>query len=170
MPAKTPRGAEAAARWKAFKAYLERIEKLTDLKQSAELFERYLPYAIAFGMNKSWIWKFSTLTDTPAPAWYVPYGVWLPGHLGRPGRGALASPTRADPSAAPTASGGLQGMSDGLAGGLQSMGDGLTQLLNTTGRVLQTAPSSSGRSGGGGFSGGGFSGGGGGGGGGRGFG
>jgi hypothetical protein len=54
--------------------------------------------------------------------------------------------------------------------GLASMSAGLTSMLNSTGRVLGSAPSSSGTSGGGGFSGGGFSGGGGGGGGSAGFG
>ncbi len=167
MPAKTRQGAEAAARWRAFKAYLERIDKLADLKQAGELFDRYLPYAVAFGMNRSWIHKFSRMENVPAPGWYVPYGGFVGGHA-RGGRGVLASPARSMAGGAQGA--GLQGMSDGLATSLQSMSDGLTTLLNSTGQILGSAPSSSGSSGGGGFSGGGFSGGGGGGGGGRGFG
>lgn len=166
MPAKTREGAEAAERWKAFKNYLSRIDQLDDIKQSADLFERYLPYAIAFGMNQSFVHKFSTMTNTPAPGWYIPYGVpYGTGGSGRPG--GLASTT---PAMTGSGSGGLQGMSDNLSGGLQSMSDGLTQMLNSTGRVLGSAPSSSGSGGGGGFSSGGFSGGGGGGGGSAGFG
>lgn len=165
MPVKTRAGAEAAARWKAFKVYLTRIDKLTDLENAKELFDKYLPYAIAFGMNQSWVRKFSQLSDTPAPGWYIPYFPSAGGGGGR-GRG-LASPTAPDLAGSP--SGGLQGMSDSLSGGLQSMSDGLTQMLNSTGHILGSAPSSSG-SGGGGFSGGGFSGGGGGGGGSAGFG
>lgn len=161
MPAKTRAGAEAAARWKAFKTFLARIDQLKDLKESSDLFEHYLPYAIAFGMNQSWVNKFSRLADTPAPIWYIPYGRPM---VATGGRG-LASSTPAM-----TGSGGLQGMSDSLGGGLQSMSDGLTQMLNSTGHILGSAPSSSGTGGGGGFSSGGFSGGGGGGGGGRGFG
>ncbi len=161
MPAKTRAGAEAAARWKAFKTFLARIDQLKDLKESSDLFELYLPYAIAFGMNQSWVNKFSRLADTPAPIWYIPYGRPM---VATGGRG-LASSTPAM-----TGSGGLQGMSDSLGGGLQSMSDGLTQMLNSTGHILGSAPSSSGTGGGGGFSSGGFSGGGGGGGGGRGFG
>jgi hypothetical protein len=164
MPAKTRAGAEAALRWKAFKTYLSRIDQLKDIKESSDLFERYLPYAIAFGMNQSWVHKFSTMTNTPAPGWYIPYGIpYGTGGGGRPG--GLASPS----SMTGSGSGGLQSMSDSLSGGLQSMSDGLTQMLNSTGRVLGSAPSSSG-SGGGGFSSGGFSGGGGGGGGSAGFG
>ncbi|HLF36941.1 MAG TPA: DUF2207 domain-containing protein [Anaerolineales bacterium] len=165
MPAKTRKGAEAAAQWKAFKTYLERIDKLADLQQVGELFERYLPYAIALGIKDSWIHKFSQQPMTPVPGWYMPY---YGGGGSRPtvSTGGKGGGTAVPPLRGP---GGLQGMSEGLAGGLQSMSDGLTRMLNSAGRVLQSAPSSSGRSGGG-FSGGGFSGGGGGGGGGRGFG
>jgi uncharacterized membrane protein YgcG len=164
MPAKTRKGAEAAARWAAFRTYLSRIDKLADLGQSGDLFERYLPYAIAFGIKDSWIFKFTQQPTTPVPGWYMPYGWSRPIATGSGGGrgGGMARPLP------PT--GGLQGMSDSLAGGLNSMSDGLTRLLNSTGRVMSSAPSSSGRSGGGGFGGGGFSGGGGGGGGGRGFG
>ncbi|MBI4770903.1 MAG: DUF2207 domain-containing protein, partial [Chloroflexi bacterium] len=168
MPAKTRRGAEEAARWKAFEKYLRKIETLTDLKSAGELFDRYLPFAIAFGIDQSWVSKFSRVEGAPVPGWYVPYG-WGHGVPGAARRG-LASPAR------PSAAGGvpsLQGMSDGMAGGLQSMSTGLTNMLNSAGRVLGSVPQSSGSSGwsgGGGFSSGGFSSGGGGGGGGRGFG
>lgn len=166
MPAKTRKGAEAAAKWKAFKKYLTDIDKFTDVAQAGELFDRYLPYAIAFGLKDSWIFKFSAQPATPIPGWYIPYGPWL--HPTR--RGGPIPASVGGRGGAGEGLGGLQGMSDGLAGGLQSMSDGLTRLLNSTGRVLQSAPSSSGRSGGGGFGSGGFSGGGGGGGGARGFG
>lgn len=163
MPAKTRKGAESAARWAAFRTYMERIDKLADLSQAGELFEKYLPYAIAFGIKESWIHRFAQNPTTPRPIWYVPYGGW--------GSGA-GTPTTAGAGGGASAGGGdggLQGMSNSLAGGLMGLSAGLTRMLNNTGRVLQSAPSSSGRSGGG-FSSGGFSAGGGGGGGGRGFG
>ncbi len=166
MPVKTLKGSEASARWLAFKKYLLEIERHQDLKEAAQLFDRYLPYAIAFGMKNSWVNKFSRLTEAPAPGWYIPHPMSRPIASGGSGGGRLA---KAAPAGS-TGPGGLQGMSDSLSGGLQSMSDGLTSLLNSTGRVLGSAPSSSGSSGGGGFSGGGFSGGGGGGGGARGFG
>ncbi|MGD8814887.1 MAG: DUF2207 domain-containing protein [Anaerolineales bacterium] len=174
MPAKTAVGAESAARWKAFKEYLTRIDKLTDIQEAGDQFERFLPYAIAFGINKSWVWKFSTLTETPAPGWYVPVGGW--GHSPGTARGGVGSSGGLG-DAAPASRGGLQSMSDSLSGGLQTMSDGLTQLLNSAGGALSSRPAPSGGSrgfsggfSGGGFSGGGFSGGGGGGGGGAGFG
>ena len=165
MPAKTRQGAESTARWSAFKQYLERIESLTDLSQAGELFERYLPYAIAFGINTSWVHKFAGLASTPQPIWYVPFPQSGRAPAGGGGVQAALAPEGRGGSGA----GGLQGMSDGMAGGLQNMSDGLTRMLNSAGSVMRSAPSSGGSSGGG-FSGGGFSSGGGGGGGGRGFG
>lgn len=162
MPAKTRAGSEMAAKWLAFKNYLSRIEQHEDIERSTELFDRYLPYAIALGIKDTWIYKFTSNPATPIPLWYYPYGMWSGTRRGS------AIPTTAGGRATP--SGGLQQMSDGLSGSLQNMSDGLTRLLNSTGSVLRSAPSSSGSSGGGGFSGGGFSGGGGGGGGGGGFG
>jgi uncharacterized membrane protein YgcG len=159
MPAKTKKGAEATARWRAFRRYLKEIERYTDLETATELFERYLPYAIAFNLERRWVSKFARVETTPIPGWYYPY--WTMGHAGRGGasRRRAGSGGRARPS--------LQGMSDGLTGGLQSMSDGLTSMLNSAAKTFTSAPSSSGS---GGFSGGGFSGGGASGGGARGFG
>ena len=163
MPAKTVKGSEAAARWSAFKVYLQRIDKLEDLETVGELFEKYLPYAMAFGIRDSFVRKFAAEPSTPMPTWWIPYGAHMYG-------GPTTTSTRGGGGS--QGPGGLQGMSDSMTGGLASMSAGLTSMLNSTGRVLRSAPSSSGTSGGfgGGFSGGGFSGGGGGGGGSAGFG
>ncbi|MDX1687737.1 MAG: DUF2207 domain-containing protein [Candidatus Promineifilaceae bacterium] len=157
MPAKTAKGAEAAAQWMAFKKYLQEIERYTNLEEATEIFEKYLPYAVAFGLERSWIRKFSTVPNTPIPPWYVPYPVY------RSGRGAHrhggTEPVRGGTPA--SGSGGrpsLEGMSGSLTGGLTSMSGGLTRMLTNTQTVLQSTRSSSGSSGGGSFSGG-FSGG-----------
>src|SRR4029079_14035782 len=71
MPRKTPKGSEAAARWNAFRRYLEHIEKYTNVAESKEQFEKYLPYAVAFGIDKTWVEKFARV-NTPAPRWYTP--------------------------------------------------------------------------------------------------
>jgi hypothetical protein len=149
MPAKTEKGAEASARWKAFRRYLKDIERYTDLETATELFERYLPYAIAFNLERRWVNKFARVETTPIPGWYFPY--WMMGrrgyHSGSSGGGSGEGGPR--PS--------VQSMSDGLAGGLQNMSDGLVSMFNSVGKTMSSAPSSSGS---GGFSGGGFSGGG----------
>ncbi len=69
MPRRTPKGASERARWVAFKGYLQSIEKFQQLDQAQELFYLYLPYAIALGLGKAWMAKFTT-QDTPAPHWF----------------------------------------------------------------------------------------------------
>jgi uncharacterized membrane protein len=159
MPAKTKHGAEASARWRAFRRYLKEIERYTDLETATELFERYLPYAIAFNLERRWVQKFARVETTPIPGWYFPY--WAMGRAGR--RGTHIGRTGGEAGAPPS----VQDVSDGLAGGLQSMSDGLVNMFNSVGQTFTSAPSSSSS---GGFSGGGFSGGGASGGGSRGFG
>jgi uncharacterized membrane protein len=160
MPAKTQKGAEAAGRWRAFKRYLQEIERYTDLETATELFERYLPYAIAFNLERTWVRKFARVKTTPIPGWFYPYG--MPHH--RRGSGTFSPTSSGEGGARPS----VQDMSDGLAGGLQGMSDSLVGMFNSVGKTFTSAPSSSGS--GGGFSGGGFSGGGSSGGGSRGFG
>jgi uncharacterized membrane protein YgcG len=190
MPRKTTAGAEAAARWRAFRRYLENIEDYTDLEQAKDIFDKYLPYAIAFGLEKRWVQKFAEV-DAPAPPWYQPAGgpvilhdPWphdprqpFPHSHPRPpvligtGGGHHDSPTSPLPDVSGPNSGGLpdlQRTSDSLSRGLQGMSDGLATMLSVAGSILSSMPSSSRSTGGfgGGWSGGGgggFSGGGGGG-------
>jgi hypothetical protein len=171
MPAKTRKGAEAAALSRAFKKYLMNLEKYADPKQVTDQFEKYLPYAIAFGLEKSWINRFRQIPTTPMPGWYYPVGrpymggmggTGIPGTLGTGGIGGTGGVgTPGGGVELPT----LQGMSDSLSGGLQSMSDGLNTMLNSASRTLTSTPppsntSSGGRSfsggsrGGGSFSGG----------------
>lgn len=173
MPAKTARGAETAAKWKAFERYLNDLQSFTNEPAAAERFDQYLPYAVAFGIERSFLRKFEDVPVIP-PVWYFPTyrgGRWAGGYM--PGSPLPTSNMPGDLARA--GGGGLDDLSGGLAGGLQSMSDGLTSMLNSASSVMNSRPASSKssgswRSGGGGFSGGGFSGGGFSGGGGRGFG
>ena len=134
MPHKSEAGAEMAERWKAFRRYLQDLERYTDLKEATDLFETYLPYAIAFGLEKSWVKKFTRLPAeviVPQPIWYRPY------YGGSAGRGA-ASPA-GQGSGIPS----LQQASDSMMGGLQGMSDGLMSMLNTTASTFTSSPSSS---------------------------
>ena len=82
MPRRTGKGAEEAARWRAFRRYLADIERYTNLSAAKEIFDRYLPYAIAFGLDREWVRKFAEV-DAPAPPWYTPYPpVIIPGGTG----------------------------------------------------------------------------------------
>jgi uncharacterized membrane protein YgcG len=71
LPKKTLAGAEAAAKWRAFRRYLEDIRKYEKLDEKNEIFDRYLPYAIAFGLEETWVSSFAE-THTEAPKWYAP--------------------------------------------------------------------------------------------------
>jgi hypothetical protein len=174
MPRKTIEGAEAAAKWKAFKRYLDDIEKYENLEEAKGIFEKYLPFAVAFGLEHSWVSKFASV-NAPAPQWYgspVPTGypgnygygrhrrggpvVIVPGAFGgNPGSGGSGGPDIDIPN--------MQDLSDSASGGLQGMSDSLSDLFNTAGKVFSGFSGSSGGgggwSGGGGSSGGGFSGG-----------
>jgi len=156
MPVKTRKGSEETAKWKAFKRYLKDIERYAELEEATDQFDRYLPYAIAFGLERTWINKFASVPTTPVPIWYFP--VWTSG------RRTSRAPGPSRGGQAPS----LDGMSRGIGSGLAGMSAGLTSMLNTASSTLVSRPQSSG--GGGGWSGGGFSAGGGGGGGSAGFG
>ena len=165
MPNKTAKGSEEKEKWNAFRKYLQNIEEYEDIAQAGELFEKYLPYATAFGLDRSWIRKFSSVPSTPIPGWYYPYGYGRPVY--RPGNRPTTSGGSSDGTPSlPT----LDSAASGMAGGLESMSAGLTRMLNSTASTMRsTPPSTSSGGSSGGFSGG-FSGGSSGGGGSRGFG
>ncbi len=162
MPAKTRQGAEEAAKWNAFREYLRNLEKYSTVEEAAARFDSYLPYAVAFGLDRSWVKKFSQVEHMPIPYWYYPT------YVGGPYRGGYTPGTPlpgADYSDLARAGGdfSVNTMADSLAGGMQSISDGLTEMINSASRVITSQPQSSSgswSSGGGGWSGGGFSGGG----------
>ncbi len=182
MPAKTRKGAEEAAKWKAFYEYLRNLEKYAKVEEAAAQFERYLPYAVAFGLDRTWIYKFKQVDLVPIPYWYYPtyLGPYRRGYVaGTPvprmgmGGGDMAG------GLARAGGGGvsLDQMSGNLSSGLESISNGLSNMLNSASNAMTSRPqnassgsSGSWRSGGSSWSGGGFSGGGGGGGGSSGFG
>ena len=134
------------------------------MASAKENFDKYLPYAIAFGVEKEWVRRFEGLTVS-SPDWYhPPVIVPIPGGYGPMG------------PMGPVATGGLGG---GLGGGigetgghvglpgggfsLDTISGSLFHSLGNMSSVLTSTPQSSGGShgafGGGGFSGGGFGGG-----------
>lgn len=183
MPAKTRKGAEEAAKWRAFREYLQNLEKYADIQSASQRFDDYLPYAIAFGVDRSWVRRFSKIDSVPIPPWYYPTYMGGPYRGGyRPGtplRPVMFGGGGVNPGDLARAGGGfsLDDVSGNIAGGLESISSGLTEMLESAGRVMTSRPQSassgssgSWRSGGSSWSGGGFSGGGSSGGGSRGFG
>lgn len=165
MPAKTAKGAEEAAKWRAFRNYLQNVRQYADIEAATDQFNDYLPYAIAFGLERTWVNQFSQIEATPIPYWYYPRyvgGPWARGYTFGEPLVDVRSPDIRSQLARP--GGSLDGMASNLNTGLNAMSAGLFTMLNSASSTLVSRPSSSG-GGGGGFSGG-FSGGGGGGGGG----
>ncbi len=172
MPQRTSKGAQEQRKWEAFRNYLEDLTRFQDMETARAQFEKYLPYAVALGVERQWVRRFEGLS-VPPPTWYHP--VFLPIPMG----GSMGSGPIGTGMSGGDIGGGLGGGLAGGAGGgldmpgggfsLDTISDGLFGSLNNMSSVLTSAPSSSGSGrgsfgGGGGGFGGGFSGGGGGGG------
>jgi len=78
MPSRSVAGARAREAGLGFKEFLGRV----DTSPSVELFERYLPYAIAFGVQNSWARAFEGVYNK-SPTWYSgPMGEFSPTTFG----------------------------------------------------------------------------------------
>lgn len=74
MPRKTVEGAQAAAIAQSLKNFLTSQEKrITDQANKQLFFEKLLPYAVAFGVEKVWAERFKDI-NMKEPDWYQGYG------------------------------------------------------------------------------------------------
>lgn len=74
MPKKTQLGAEQATVAKSLKNFLTSQERQLKFQASKQMmFERLLPFAIAFGVERIWADRFKDLA-LKQPSWYVGYG------------------------------------------------------------------------------------------------
>jgi uncharacterized membrane protein len=77
MPKRTPKGAELNWRVKGFKLYMETAEKYRSrFNEKENIFEKFLPYAIMFGMAKLWAKKMEMIYGKEYfqnyhPVWFV---------------------------------------------------------------------------------------------------
>jgi uncharacterized membrane protein YgcG len=71
MPARTARGARVLEEIQGFEEFLRRVEKdrFDRVIRTPEMFESYLPYAMAFGVEKNWARAFDDIYREP-PDWY----------------------------------------------------------------------------------------------------
>jgi uncharacterized membrane protein len=174
MPRKTDFGAEEAEKWRAFKRYLQQIQRYTNVQEASDRFQKYLPYAVAMGVDQEFTRQFQSV-PAAMPTWYIPYGYgpFIPyGTYGQAGTGGQAVGGGVQgPGGGFDPGGAMQSMSDSMAGAMQGLSDSFTSMVNSASSAFTSQPSSSGSGGGGGGGGwggggGGFGGGGGGGGGG----
>jgi uncharacterized membrane protein YgcG len=71
MPARTIAGARTLAKVLGFEDFLGRVEsdRIERMEKTPELFEKYLPYAMALHVEKKWVQAFAGISMQP-PAWY----------------------------------------------------------------------------------------------------
>jgi len=71
LPARTSVGTQALAKVLGFREFLGRVEKdhIERLERSPDLFEKYLPYAMALAVDNRWTQAFANIT-VPPPRWY----------------------------------------------------------------------------------------------------
>ena len=71
MPRKTKEGAEALRQTKGFRMFIYTAERYrARFEEDKNIFSKYLPYAIVFGLTEKWAKAFKGLDVNP-PKWYV---------------------------------------------------------------------------------------------------
>jgi len=126
MPARTARGTRALEGVLGFEDFLTRVEgdRLQRMVKTPELFEKFLPYAMALGVEKHWAKAFEEICRQP-PGWYQGRSV---GSFHPRGfvsdLSDMSSRTAAAMSSSPRSAGG-SGFGDGGSSGGGSSGGGL---------------------------------------------
>ncbi|MGH9313735.1 MAG: DUF2207 domain-containing protein [Vicinamibacterales bacterium] len=120
MPSRTIRGTRELEKVLGFQEFLSRVEgdRLNRMVKTPEMFEKFLPYAMALGVEDNWAKAFEDIYNQP-PAWYGgPGGVrgfrpsMLTSDLGR-----MSTVAAATMSSAPRSSGGSGFGGGGSSGG-----------------------------------------------------
>jgi uncharacterized membrane protein YgcG len=75
MPAKTSKGTLIYERCQGFRMFLHTAERYKMQKLTPETFERFLPYAMVFGVEKQWAKNFESIYTKP-PSWYEGRTPW----------------------------------------------------------------------------------------------
>jgi hypothetical protein len=119
MPSRTTRGTRELEKVLGFREFLSRVEgeRLERMVKTPEMFEKFLPYAMALGVEANWAKAFEGIYSQP-PAWYSgPGGV----HTFRAtsftqNLGVMSTAAATTMASAPRSSGG-SGFSGGSSGG-----------------------------------------------------
>jgi len=76
MPARTVAGVRTRSAIRGFQEFLSMVDaqRLASISLTPELFERYLPYAIALGIERLWARSFAGICTVP-PQWYADDGL-----------------------------------------------------------------------------------------------
>lgn len=122
MPARTEIGQKYYEQLVGFREFIRRadwprLERI--LKDDPLYFDKTLPYAIIFGLEKQWTKKFSPVLTT-APAWYVGTGHFSPLYLSSAIHSSIQSMgvvMTSSPSSSSSGGGGFSGGGGGGGGG-----------------------------------------------------
>jgi uncharacterized membrane protein len=83
LAAKTVRGARTRVECLGFKEFMTRVDGDRIKRMPPDTFEKFLPYAMAFGVEQYWAKAFQGLITEP-PSWYVGSGYGTPGMMWTP--------------------------------------------------------------------------------------
>jgi uncharacterized membrane protein YgcG len=119
MPARTVEGTRKLEEILGFREFLERVEqdRFERIVKTPAMFETFLPYAMAFGVEKNWSRAFNDIYRTP-PDWYRGHSTHgfmahtFTGNLGR-----MAAVTSTAMRVAPRSSSSSSGFGGGGGGG-----------------------------------------------------
>jgi uncharacterized membrane protein len=119
MPSRTVRGTRELEKVLGFQEFLSRVEgdRLERMVKTPEMFEKFLPYAMALGVEENWAKAFEGIYREP-PSWYTgPGGVatFRPSTFAN-NLGVMSTQAAAVMASAPRSSGG-SGFSGGSSGG-----------------------------------------------------
>jgi uncharacterized membrane protein len=121
LAAKTVRGARTRVECLGFKEFMTRVDGDRIKRMPPDTFEKFLPYAMAFGVEQHWAKAFQGLLTEP-PSWYVGSGYGTPGMMWSPlmftnSMSSFSSSAYESFSAAPQASSSGSGFGSGGSGG-----------------------------------------------------
>lgn len=119
MPVHTEQGERALEKVLGFEDFLGRVEgdKIERMEKTPELFEKYLPYAMALRVDKKWVQAFSGIAMQP-PSWFQGYyGSGFVPYLLVNDLNMMSMQAGTAMASAPRSSGGLGGSGFGGGGG-----------------------------------------------------
>ncbi len=121
LSAKTVRGARTRVECLGFKEFMTRVDGDRIKRMPPDTFEKFLPYAMAFGVEQHWAKAFQGLLTEP-PSWYVGSGYGMAGMMWSPlifteSMSSFSNSAYESFSAAPQATSSGSGFSDGGSSG-----------------------------------------------------
>jgi len=121
LAAKTVRGARVRVQCLGFKEFMTRVDGDRIKRMPPDTFEKFLPYAMAFGVEQHWAKAFQGIITDP-PSWYVGSGYGTPGMMWTPllftnSMNSFSTSAYQSFAAAPRASSSGSGFGDGGSSG-----------------------------------------------------